>query len=1164
MKQAYSIFLCLLAALALSCTREESVETPGREELTVPVVLSFQEPVVLQAGTRAEPGMEMGVNPAISNIHVAVFGTDRYLKDYVSAYPCDADGNPVTGGFASQNATSAYFLARLPISSKERVLHIIANGPSSLPFNAYENDIMQNLTVSDGNGAYWQRVILPNGITIKETDGIPQQKPNGDYIPSDELLNAVSDLTLVRNFASITLTENAENFEIVSYTLCNMPRSGSVAMYSANHNDWVPDYTNPGVTLDQRLYKYLDTDDSTVKTYPGFPVNPELDTNIPTTVDAYNAPGVTVGPGEPFYVYERAVTSENPPFILMAARYVDSGTPDATTPVRYYRLDLALESGYFPIYRNYRYTVNVTGVTVEGYETPAEASSHNSGSNFSVSLDTRSLPEVSNGIVRLFVEHANYDWVYNTDEQKFGFRFTQNGSLSGTLNDYVTVTHKEGNAINSLTVDSSDDASDFRYVRYKMNLPDGTSTLSSTVQLEGLYTDGSATYRLVRLITIRVFNAKDIHPYFTPFAVADEAAQLTILNIPLPWDLQSSMFPMEILIEDSGKVLNPASSENMPVKTTGIDDPDDVFTSLSGDSSSSYCFVRTLNWSEYQRLKTNAELSGSSDIVLTCEFETTKAFTSTTAYVYNKYFATDAAGVTTAQATLTGDPDNNITPNRQTFSGTTTNVQVKSAGNWVLTIAHINGSVASGATLSPASGSATTGQDVVVTLPENVTENAIRYRVTLTNTSVDPPLTRTALMTQEGISMKLTSTVTSVDNSSTAVTVSAESGSKYIIELLDESDNVLSATSEQAATLAARDHQIVIPQNTTFSEKQYTIRMRNLLSTIWRDITITQAAAYASISELDTEIPMQMSTARVKMLNSFPVKLKVFNDATDELVYTSDEFAKSGTTPVERTVTVGSHTGSPITYRVEIWRSDLSEQIGNTVTFVQKPTIKVIAASTSVRGNENTTVSVISDVDWELTISGGATLSSYSGTATSGSAETVSVTMPVNYETTNDIFTVTAHGTGANASLTSTETITHRAVTLRTGQTVTFTTTSGASAAYRYTTTNTSVTQSGITGAFSAINAVGGTYMTLDNGTNMTMSVDNTLVYKITSVVMTFDSNNRRPQESYSSVTAGTVSYGTTTTWTGNESTFTMTLSRQNNNLRLRNYVVTYTDYQWN
>ena len=331
MKKIYSILSVLLVLACVSCMREEPLVTDvlEKEGATVPVILSFQNPVILQAGTKAEIGMEMGEQPAISSINVAIFGTDFYLKDYVSAYPSDSQGNPLSTGFASQNATTGYFVARLPVSSKARILHIIANGPSSLPFNAYESDIMQKMTVTEGNGAYWQRVVLSGGIKIVETDGNPEQTPDGEYIPTPETVAALSNITLIRNFASISVTENADNFELVSYTLCNMPRSGSVAMYSNNHGDWVPGYSDSSVTLSNHLYSYDG------KTYLGFPAEPDIDTNIPTTVDALNAPGVSVGPGEPIYVYERAVTTDNPPFILMAARYVQSGTPDSSTPIHY-------------------------------------------------------------------------------------------------------------------------------------------------------------------------------------------------------------------------------------------------------------------------------------------------------------------------------------------------------------------------------------------------------------------------------------------------------------------------------------------------------------------------------------------------------------------------------------------------------------------------------------------------------------------------------------------------------------------------------------------------------------------------------------------------------------------------------------------------------------
>ena len=1018
MKKIYAIFSVFLVLASVSCTREEPVSIANfeNEGATVPVVLSFQNPLVLQADTKAEIGMEMGVQPAISSIHVAVFGTDRYLKDYVSAYPCDSQGNPLSGGFASQNATSAYFLARLPISSKERVLHIIANGPSSLPFNAYENDIMQNMTVTDGNGAYWQRIIMPAGINVVETDGNAEQTPDGEYIPTPETVAALSGLKLIRNFASVTVNENAANFEIVSYTLCNMPRSGAVAMYSTNHGDWVPGYTDPSLTLSNYIYSYDG------KNYLGFPANPDIDTNVPTTVDAFNAPGVSVGPGEPIYVYERAVTTDNPPFILMAARYVSSGTPDSSTPIHYYRLDLALESGYFPIYRNFTYGINISDVSVDGFDNLSDAAGHNSGSNFSISLDTRTLPDISNGIVRLYIEQPNFDWVYSTDTKSFWYKFLLNSASSGNLNGDVTVTEKDGgNALASFSVATSDGANDQRSVSYTLNEPNGTSTLSSTLQLVGTYNDGTDTYRLVRMVTIRVFNAKEIHPSLSPATVADEEGQLTTLSIPLPWDLQASMFPMEILIEDSAKALNPASNENMPVKTTGIENLDEPFKSLSGNNQSSYCFVRTLNWSEYQRLKNNAELSGSDDIILTCDFETTKAFSSSTVYVYNKYFATDASGVTTAKTTLYGDPDNNITPNRQNVSGTSATVKVKSTGDWVLNIAMANGGVAVGASLSPSSGSSTTGQNVTVTLPENVTENAIRYKLTLTNTSSS--LTRTAYITQEGIMMKLTSAITTVGNGANTVTVTVESGTSYVLEVIDPNGTVLSTSETYSATSGPTDRQVNIPQNMTNHERKFTVRARNLISTVWEDIIITQEAGLVRVNSANDEVRMTATTATVNVACSFATVLKAYVQGNDTPIYTADIAATTGR---DETITgiPANTSGASRHIIVNLCDTTTGDVLATkTLTQLGVPDIKLTTSNANIANTATSaSINVDSEAAWTLTVDGtlsGASVSPASGSA--GATNAVTLTVPVNNRLQPQTYTVTGDNGSHSSSITVTQ-----------------------------------------------------------------------------------------------------------------------------------------------
>ena len=132
MKKLHYIFLFLSAFLlaSVSCTRETSdpVDVEPAGEPTVPIIISLDEPVTLQAETKADTGMEMGVTPAIKNIYVAVFGSSGYLKDYTSATPCDASGNPIAD-FASTNATTNYFLCRLPVSTSSRIVHITATAP---------------------------------------------------------------------------------------------------------------------------------------------------------------------------------------------------------------------------------------------------------------------------------------------------------------------------------------------------------------------------------------------------------------------------------------------------------------------------------------------------------------------------------------------------------------------------------------------------------------------------------------------------------------------------------------------------------------------------------------------------------------------------------------------------------------------------------------------------------------------------------------------------------------------------------------------------------------------------------------------------------------------------------------------------------------------------
>lgn len=763
-----------LLLVAASCAREfvESTEPVPYTQDKVPIIMSFAEPLTLQASTKAEDGMEMGLNPAIKTIHVAVFGSSGYLKDYSSAIPCDSDGNPLSG-FVSANASTGYFKVYLPFDEgpSNRRIHIIANGPSSLPFNAYEDDIIKELTVSEGNGAYWTRFVTDKnegeGIMIKTIGSVPEQDANGDYVPADKTKEIFQGLKLIRNFAGITVIKaesGGNNFAIDAFTVCNMPSEGRVAIYNETFSEWIPGNIR-GVP--DSGYAGLSLDGSSLLTYnshyyPGFPVKPSIDTSVPQSVAEYNAAGVSVAAGAPMFVYERAVTNDTAPFVLIKARYIPSGTVAVDSPTYYYRLDITPGYQYVPLYRNFYYRVKVSGISVEGYDTPGEAARHNSGDNFSVSIDTQDLPSVSNGTTQIFVKETEVDGLYSAGDKDFWYQFYlisngnyYNGPTGSPAGGATTVTIQETKtgALASWSVAGSDDGENKRHITYTLNEPT-TEDLVSVLRITGTYTpDGGAPVRLIRDIKFTVMAPKTLSASFSPDMVGPNSGEQTSLDVTLPGDLPKGIFPLTFKIEDSAKGLN-ATDQNVSV-TPGAS----IIT-----SDQSYQFVKILNWSEYEELVEDASLSGKPNPVMSVGMKTIKDNTATTAYVANSYFST-------VSTSLGIDGENYISPGSMSIgaAGGALACKVFSAGNWLLSIARENGTAIVGTALSVSSGTATggSGQNVTVTIPENPGVNERLIVLTLHNTTSD--IRRSAYITQKGKVFKLTASETSVKGDGTSV-----------------------------------------------------------------------------------------------------------------------------------------------------------------------------------------------------------------------------------------------------------------------------------------------------------------------------------------------------------------------------------------------------------
>ena len=101
---------------------------------------------------------EMGDDPEIDDLHVAVFDGSGSLKQYELAEydPVESNGS----------AGMQFFKVELKLRSSEARIHFIANGPKKEEVTGgMESSLMQEWTTAYSNAAYWQRIVLPEGIT---------------------------------------------------------------------------------------------------------------------------------------------------------------------------------------------------------------------------------------------------------------------------------------------------------------------------------------------------------------------------------------------------------------------------------------------------------------------------------------------------------------------------------------------------------------------------------------------------------------------------------------------------------------------------------------------------------------------------------------------------------------------------------------------------------------------------------------------------------------------------------------------------------------------------------------------------------------------------------------------------------------------------------------
>ena len=550
-KYIYILTALLLGAVSCSVDGPASPdvnEKDGKVEFIMKVTLP--EPIIVTKGAMAD-------QPVIDNLFVAVFGGEGYLNDYTRAVRCDADGNNLSQDWSEiTNGTSFYFKVTLTATQSLRHVHIIANGPDQLDFNTYEDQLMNHLVTTGTDGAYWQYFELPRG-TVK-ADG---------ETPTDEATAAFNNIKLIRNFAkvSVSVAESVSNFTLIGFNVYNTTTAGSYVIWDGSKY----------LTGYETYSKIPDLS----QVYPPFvPEEAGYNSAAPTTTETYDTSDK--------FIYERPVGTDNRPYIIIKGRY---GSDEMDT---YYRIDFVTRDGdYLPIYRNFEYKIILTSVAKSGVTDPAQAKASNS--NVSSLIETENLSDIADGVSRLYVMWLDQTYMAAQNNVAFKYMYLRDAA-NDTESTAATFSFPDGQGEAITPGDGWDNGGGepgtdgWNTVYFNVNAPNqvGGAEKTSTFRVTGQTTDGQKLYRN---ITIHVLPRQNFGTATVSSAGSAIGSKVTV-NITLPANLPSSVFPLQILFEDTNKCLNPY----------GTDMPVNVGPTITGGTGTSYQFNKSISWSEYR------------------------------------------------------------------------------------------------------------------------------------------------------------------------------------------------------------------------------------------------------------------------------------------------------------------------------------------------------------------------------------------------------------------------------------------------------------------------------------------------------------------------------------------------------------------------------------
>ena len=573
----------------------------------------------------------LGQKPALRNLMVAVFDASGYLLEYTYA----------TGEteYAAENGTGYRYDVAITQSDEPRIIHFIGNAPEKLTFGVEETvlaDITSSIGVNPDDGIYWCRREVPqisgtnSGGSMALAEGDDPMEVASPIYQADSQTRAYFDnVGLIRNFSQIQLSSGTLDFVLEKYYVVGTPKEGLAAAYNYGTGQFVNYYKGTTISGSEETGYTFNLGDA--KTFAeiiaeGYDAN-VLPAAAKFTLAESSVESNWIANGASAYVYEceKPLRAEDAVYIIAYGKYKDGQN-------YYYKIDLRDENGYFPLIRNFKYTINIKTVTRPGYETIEKAAASAGSGDISTSLETRSLAYISDGVASLEVEYIE-KYIVTPGNVTLKYEFldnVKNEHAGDPAKMWIVVNEAgaTGAAIASINGNAYTVGQDITVSQNPGSLTITPTALtdvpkSQTLTVFAEYAHDGSSYILQRTVNYIVQSKRTMLVSLTPSEVPEEAGSEFDVNISLPAGLSKSIFPLEFLIESGALSINP-HNDQMPVRS-GL--------SLVDNTKSSFYFVKTFEYDEY-----NPE-SGAINIV-DCHFKTIKGQAETHIYAANPYFET--------------------------------------------------------------------------------------------------------------------------------------------------------------------------------------------------------------------------------------------------------------------------------------------------------------------------------------------------------------------------------------------------------------------------------------------------------------------------------------------------------------------------------------------